>query len=329
MPPVTGFTVVARQEFNATLNADIVAAPKSVAGIGWSAPTGWIASGDELAVGSPRLSALVTHLDRALRPAADSRAFWLLCCTMDGWRERIPYADDYFWVDPEPGLDEQVEWRGAPGALPRLSPTREWIACFSAHHNDPSAVLVPEPHYLMNHWYRPLRVRTEAARMPWVLRRNRASYAGSAHDSGSPETPGPRLRRQLKAMAECGEIDADVALEQRMSRRQQLHNKYVFDIDGFARTWDAWAWKMLSGSVVLSPSSWWETTFTRAFTPWEHFVPVAADLSDVATRLEWCRANDEECHAMARRARRRALGVYDRRRVERDTAERLRPLLGL
>ena len=32
-------------------------------------------------------------------------------------------------------------------------------------------------------------------------------------------------------------------------------------------------------------------------------VPIAVDLSDLADKIAWCRANDEKCHLMAERAK--------------------------
>ncbi|HVY08738.1 MAG TPA: glycosyl transferase family 90 [Mycobacteriales bacterium] len=226
-------------------------------------------------------------------------------------------------------MEAEVEWRGAPGTLPLMSPSKDWLVCFSAHYDDPSAVLLPEAHFLMHRWYRPLRVELAMSRRPWGLRANRASYAGSDHTAESPNTHGPALRRHLKKLADQGEFAIDVSLGKSTSRRQQLRNKYLIDIDGFARTWDAWAWKMLSGSVVLSPASIWQTRFTREFEPWQHYVPLASDLSDLGDQLEWCQSHDQECKEMSDRARRHACRVYDHRRVERVTAELLRPRLGL
>ena len=99
--------------------------------------------------------------------------------------------------------------------------------------------------------------------------------------------------------------------------------RWILDVDGFARTWDAWAWKMASGSVVLSPASPWESTFTREFAPWEHYVPLANDFSDLAARLAWCREHDDECRRIAQAARARAIEVYEPASVAADLARRL------
>lgn len=253
----------------------------------------------------------------------------MLCCLSDGWRERTPHTSEYRWVDPGPDLDSRPEWSGPPGTLPRMSPTRDWVACFSAHHDDPSAVLLPEAHYLVRHEYRSLLASVAVERRPWSLRADRAVYAGGDHHGQSPATSGPALRRALRDAVAREGLPVDVYLGVHASRRRQLRHKYVIDVDGYVRTWDAWAWKLASGSVLLSPTSVWHTRFTRACTAWEHFVPLAADLSDLADRLDWCRANDDACRALGKRARRHALAIYDRSRVERETAAELRPRLGI
>jgi hypothetical protein len=36
-----------------------------------------------------------------------------------------------------------------------------------------------------------------------------------------------------------------------------------------------------------------------ALTPWVHYVPVRADLSDLHAMISWCRANLDECERIA------------------------------
>ena len=83
----------------------------------------------------------------------------------------------------------------------------------------------------------------------------------------------------------------------------------------------------MSGSTVLSLESPWTAFFTEQFLPWEHFVPVANDCSDLAEKLDWCRDNDTECQAIANRARERAMRVYDVNEVTSRMVSRLRECL--
>ncbi len=162
------------------------------------------------------------------------------------------------------------------------------VGCFGAHIGDPSAVLWPDPHYLVRQHYAPLFADVVANDTPWEERHQRG---------------------------------VDVHLGRGVAMAEQLRYRYLLDVDGFTRTWDAWAWKMMSGSVVLSPALPWESYFSRQFEPWEHFVPVANDFSDLGRRLEWCREHDAECREIAERARRHAVVVYAPETVARIVAE--------
>jgi hypothetical protein len=322
--------VVDLDRFSKLTGATITVMPRNVAAVGWGGKDiGWICGGDPSATNAPRLADTVRHLRRALRPTKGTPSFWLFCCISDGWRERVGFSRDYRWVDPTPSVAEDPEWQGDPGTIPRLSPTRSWVACFSAQLGDPSAVLLPEAHFLARngHGYRRMLLATRAARRPWVMRRARASYAG--FDPQGPVRPesGRQLRRNLKAMVEADDLPVDVYLGRSMPRRRQLKNRYVIDIDGSVRTWDAWAWKVSSNSLVLSPESTWETRFTRLFEAWTHFVPLKHDLSDLADRLAWCQSHDAECRRIAKQARRRARPLYRRRAAEEATRRLLTPLL--
>jgi hypothetical protein len=168
-------------------------------------------------------------------------------------------------------------------------------------------LLLPEAHYLCGFYYRPLLVRLRLERVRWEAKRNRAIFAGRDH---GPAHDGATLRQRMRSLVASQELPVDVHLGETIPRRAQIAYKYLLDVDGWVRTWDAWAWKLASGSVVLSPASEWTTFFTELFEPWEHFVPVAQDFSDLGERLEWCTAHDGECRDIVRRARSLVEEVY-------------------
>jgi hypothetical protein len=37
--------------------------------------------------------------------------------------------------------------------------------------------------------------------------------------------------------------------------------------------------------------------------PWEHYVPIKSDLSDLEEIILWCKSNDEECKQIVKRAK--------------------------
>lgn len=56
--------------------------------------------------------------------------------------------------------------------------------------------------------------------------------------------------------------------------------------------------ELRSGSVVLLAASDWHLWYYPLMRAWTHYVPIAADLSDLLDKIDWCRANDERCHRM-------------------------------
>jgi hypothetical protein len=105
-------------------------------------------------------------------------------------------------------------------------------------------------------------------------------------------------------------MPVDVHLGNEIPRSEQLKYKYILDVDGFARTWDAWAWKTRSGSVILSQDSLWDSFFTRLFQAWVHYVPIANDFSDLQEKLRWCTEHDSDCMHMAQESAHRAREAY-------------------
>ena len=321
-------------EFERRFACGPVSLPGNVVQLGWAAEDrAWYCSpeGNCRSPSFPRVPPTVGFFDRHVLPRLADRSFWFLLCFWDGWRERHAYSDRYAWV-PAGDLDGRMEWRGAPGELPILCPGKRWVACYSAHRNDPSAVLVPEAHYLLaQSGYASMFDRLRSDLVPWEAKAARAIYCGSDHGDAAnyfpPAVPGrPPPRRYLKQVVDAAHLDVDVHLGRGVSVAEQMSRKWILDVDGFTRTWDAFAWKMQSGSVVLSVASPWESFFTRLFEPWVHFVPVANDFSDLGERLDWCRAHDGECLQMARRARQHAESVYRPEYVARVVARQWRQL---
>ena len=74
--------------------------------------------------------------------------------------------------------------------------------------------------------------------------------------------------------------------------------KYAIDIDGLANAW-SFIEKLLLGCCVLKVDSPFEQWFYDRIKPWEHFVPVRGDLSDLAERIQWCLENERRCGHIA------------------------------
>jgi len=111
-----------------------------------------------------------------------------------------------------------------------------------------------------------------------------------------------------------------------VNRKDMIGYKYILDIDGNASTWDATAWKLNSGSVILKSDSMWTQWFYDEYQPWTHFIPVAEDFSDIQERFQWCESHQDECVAMVNRCKALFQKVYRLNNVIQKTTDTIQEL---
>jgi hypothetical protein len=82
----------------------------------------------------------------------------------------------------------------------------------------------------------------------------------------------------------------------------RLFNRYRYhiDIDGRTNSWPGLFQKLLSGSPILKVTSagGYRQWYYDRLNAWQHYVPVAADMSDLIEKAEWLRSHDEEAQAI-------------------------------
>lgn len=87
--------------------------------------------------------------------------------------------------------------------------------------------------------------------------------------------------------------------------------RYALDIDGHANAFSNLFTRLVYGCCVIkvaSPLGFRQWYYDRLI-PWQHFVPVAADLSDLVDVLAWCQAHPRDCQAIAAAGQRVALAM--------------------
>ncbi len=94
-----------------------------------------------------------------------------------------------------------------------------------------------------------------------------------------------------------------VVLQKKLPMDEQVRYKYLINMDGHTAP-NRTSWILSSGCLMLMVASQYSdsTWIDRNLKPWMHFVPVKADLSDLEDQILWCRANDDECRAIVKRA---------------------------
>lgn len=82
-----------------------------------------------------------------------------------------------------------------------------------------------------------------------------------------------------------------------------LGRKFAIDIDGYTNTWSNLLTRMLFGCCVLKVELQFgfRQWYYDELKPFEHYVPVAADMTDFAEKIDWVRSHDAEARAIAER----------------------------
>ena len=204
--------------------------------------------------------------------------------------------------------------------------------------NDRSQPLIPDPYCLMTGGYRSLREQMQQAPLPpWQERLPLALWRGATTGSHEidPNNLDSNRRYQLSRLSrfwparidarfnrvvQCRDAAAQKQVEQRLQNEKLLGatvhpwhaglHAWQVDIDGNVNSWGL-LWKLLSGSCVLRVESRRTQWFHHRLQPWEHLVPVKADLSDLDAKLDWCFSHRRDCAAIAEEGKALALQVVN------------------
>lgn len=132
--------------------------------------------------------------------------------------------------------------------------------------------------------------------------------------------PDPR-EEQAAIRAETERVRGAGILGGQVVSSAWLDVRYHIAIDGFSLAWSSTFTRLLMGCCVLKPESLhgYRQWYSAAFMPWEHYVPVAGDLSDLREKIEWCRSHVAQAADIAARGQLFAMSRYLAKEVA-DTA---------
>lgn len=91
-------------------------------------------------------------------------------------------------------------------------------------------------------------------------------------------------------------------LANKLSLQEQSSYKYILHLEGNVAAYRL-SYELSSGSTILLAGSSWDTWLQDLITPYVHYVPVKADLSDLVSQIIWCRNNDSKCEQIAANAK--------------------------
>ncbi|TCL08773.1 glycosyl transferase family 90 [Shimia isoporae] len=203
---------------------------------------------------------------------------------------------------------------------------------FSSYRED--AALVPDQYFFEAQGFEEMRDRIESEDVAWGSRSSDLVWRGGVNGLGwlsgqASLATHPLLQQRLRCAWLCKDSEIDFGFSAGVAQphdpiiakaglnRPRVENiswfgrKFAIDIDGYSNTWDNLFHRMLMGCCVLKIAGdyGYRQWYYDRLLPWEHFVPVAADLSDLFEKYDWVRANDTRAKEIAQNARALALSM--------------------
>jgi glycosyl transferase family 25 len=308
---------LSRDAFNLCMNSDIVVLPTSLFAIGVANGTCYYYHEGDGIRGREygNIRAPIHHiLDVILYDDLDiHRPLYFVISSTDGYLENVPWS-------PHRTCERRIKEDECLGHyLPPPPPTenepsypvyhsQRWVLAQSSHVGLPNVLDIPDRHYFYHNLYHPFR--SFHCGISWTEKIPKIIYAGQARDSPynfidvSMQSMGIAPRHYLKTVLAPQFSDFLVigqgaeSTDAWLDRRDMIHYQYILDVDGAASTWDATAWKLNSGSVIIKPKSVWKQWFYHEYLPGIHYVEIANDFSDLSEKYAWCRAHPDECQRM-------------------------------
>lgn len=205
--------------------------------------------------------------------------------------------------------------------------SRGGVIAFSC--KSPDAILIPDAFFYQTQGYSSYRAASQSWRTGWTVREDTIVWRGTTTgrgriSSGEMKTDDNSLlqrTRMLLTLHGVRGVDAAFAgvaqsLEPELDRRNLeqagilagyvdqmtwLVRKFALDIDGNTNAWSNLFTRLLAGCCVIKIASpfGFRQWYYEELKPWQHFVPVRADLSDLLEKIDWCRMHDAQCAEIA------------------------------
>jgi hypothetical protein len=198
--------------------------------------------------------------------------------------------------------------------------------------------LIPDLHFWISNGYFNLRREFSKSWVPWEDRVPKAFWRGSSTGAklitlgAFPHLPRFRLcaagasSTRFRGMLDAKLTDIVQASDQDEARKiwayvdslgllsahvpqaDFLKYRFQIDIDGNSNSW-GFLPKLMMGSCVLKVMSDWRQWYYEGLRPWEHYVPIKNDLSDLEERVAWCLDNDNNAREIGANGMKYANGI--------------------
>ncbi|XJO74943.1 hypothetical protein BDV3_005693 [Batrachochytrium dendrobatidis] len=176
---------------------------------------------------------------------------------------------------------------------------------------------------------------SQADKYPWKSRTEKAYWRGST--TGGSNSHGKwhnyhriRLARlavqnsnildvALSDTTQCLEQDCiDIRNEFKVAGKEPFDKiytyKYALDVDG--NTFSGRFFRLLESEALVFKMTIFNEYFEKWIVPWEHYIPIEVDFSDLKQKIEWAKNNDDRARRIAENGRRFAERILNKSQME-------------
>ncbi len=97
-----------------------------------------------------------------------------------------------------------------------------------------------------------------------------------------------------------------IYLKPRIPMNEQIRYKYILNIDGHSNP-NRTSYLLQMGCLILMVETYYVTGniswYTDLLKPYEHYIPIKYDFSDLEKQILWCRENDDKCKQIVKNAK--------------------------
>lgn len=258
--------------------------------------------------------------DGSVGSGGKRKAFAFLICADDGYMEGFPtnigtMRDREKTANYFDGKNRRIQPEKLQENEYAVLHRAKWVLAMSNKIDVPYTVDIIDRHYFYCSLYHDFRSFHRG--IPFQNKKNKIVYAGRLHNSSRFNflqkrdiTPLDQTQREYFYSDAVSKENVVAEKGKWIESKEMVEYKYILDMDGNACTWDATAWKLNSGSILMKVESGWRQWFYDSFHPWIHYVPIADDFSDLQEKYHWCETHPAECETMISNAKDLFQSVY-------------------
>ena len=316
LPTISEPTSISREEFNEIFKTDIVVLPANLYAVGIyfsnkiEQPKIYIYNEGFSAYYDMIYS---TNLILKIISLQKKQSYYFIICSDDGYPE-------YRFMNLEekiPRIMGETECKNvhrlsiSPEEYPVFH-SKQIIFSQSAMKHIPNVIPIIDRHYLYCNLYNGFRSMHRG--IPFSQKKNKIIF-GCRKDRGSKYNFVDRRDIEINQRSYfysdfCDKRNMVYLEDGWITDYDMVEYKYILNIDGNASTWDATAWKMNSGSVIFKVDAPWVQWFYSEYLPYEHYIPIKDDMSDLQEKYRWCEEHQEECEKIVENSKRLFQKVY-------------------